>query len=516
MSLSASETPLAAIEPRLRTLLPASLYAQAWVDPSPATLGRVFEHLRSFQRNLQDYVPRHVAENLTRPGQVSYAWQEGTLMFTDLAGFTPLMEANAAQGQAGARALLSVLNAYFAEMIEIISKAGGNLLEFTGDALLALFPSGRSKSDTAQAIRAGLRMQRAMRRFTTIETPQGPLALGMRVGIHAGRVLTMLIGTPRRMEYALLDSAVQQAKHAEGSGIVGQVCLTEIAYQRVQNQFRFQPGKPGYQMVVDDLTDKQLGEYDLAPMTRRMSSSILLDRSITGLIASIEETVQKVEPLASFLPLPIVNLLVENPARHKLPPSFPHLTAMFVNLLGYANSVDQLQPQEEAGLVNSFSRAFALINAAVEARGGVLKNVTCHLAGSDIMIYFGAPTAHTDDSLRAAEAALAIREIVAELPQPLADNQPVQLSCQIGLAHGSVFTAEIGEPRGRREFNVLGDIVNTAARLMGRAGENQILATAPVFEELESSMVWEPLGVMPLKGKAEPIPIYSLLARKKG
>src|SRR5512136_713732 len=95
-------SPLETIEPRLRSLLPADLYAIAWVDPSPTTLERVFEHLRTLQRILYDYTPRRVSEGKVTPGKVQYEWQKGSLMFTDLAGFTKLMEANASRGRVGA------------------------------------------------------------------------------------------------------------------------------------------------------------------------------------------------------------------------------------------------------------------------------------------------------------------------------------------------------------------------------------------------------------------------------
>ncbi len=51
-----------------------------------------------------------------------------------------LLAARAAEGIAGAELLLKLLNQDFASMIEIVGKSGGNLLEFTGDALLVLFP----------------------------------------------------------------------------------------------------------------------------------------------------------------------------------------------------------------------------------------------------------------------------------------------------------------------------------------------------------------------------------------
>jgi len=501
----------AALEPRLRNLLPADLYAMAWIEPSSASLERVFEHLRTLQSILYDYMPRQVAESLPEPGEVRHSWQEGTLMFTDLAGFTPLMEANSAFGRAGARTVLKILNDYFGTMIEIIGKSGGNLLEFTGDAMLVQFPTNPRQNETAQAVRAGLRMQRAMSRFADLALPQGKHTLGMRIGIHSGRFFTAEIGTPFRMEHVLLGGAVTQTKRAEGAGKVGRVNLTLAAYERVRGLFRFEPNEQaGYMLAVDDLTARELGDFDFSTGGRRLSRALLMDRSVSGLLHEIDQVLLVLEPLASYLPRAVLNLLVENAARRQIPPDFPEPTIVFVNLVGLPESVDQVRPEEESDLAACFSRVFGLINAAVEARGGVLKKVTCHLSGSDMMIIFGAPNAHTDDALRAAQAALAIREVVTRLQPPVVGAKVVNVHCQIGIARGAVFSAEIGEPRGRREYNVLGDTVNTAARLMSKAGHNQILMTEAVYTEVKERMECEALGTIVLKGKAAPMPIYAL------
>lgn len=506
-----SISPLAQIESRLRTLLPADLYAAAWVDPTPDNLMRVFEHLRTLQRILYDYVPRQVAESLPQPGEVRHLWQTGTLMFTDLAGFTPLMEANAERGKEGARSLLSTLTSYFSEMIEITSKSGGNLLEFTGDAMLVQFPEDkRGGGDVARAIRAGLRMQRAMARFGNLVTDHGTFSLGMRVGIHSGRFFTADIGTPRRMEHVLLGSAVQRAKQAEGAGERGRVNVTTESFELVKDQFQFEPGKPGHMLVIDNLSTQQLGEFDISPTGRRLASAILFDRSTEALVDEIDRSITLAEPLASYIPAPILNLLVENAAKRGIPPDFSTPTVIFVNLIGLPEAVDVAKPEEEGGIVSSFSRVFSLINAAVEARGGVLKKVTYHLAGSDIMIFFGVPTARTNDTVRAAEAALAIRDVILSLQPPQVGGKDVTVSCQIGMTHGSVFAAEIGETRGRREFNILSDTVNTAARLMGKALGNRIFMSESVYRELKDQFSCGTVGAMPLKGKTERIPIYEL------
>ena len=513
MSAQSTPSPLAQIESRLRTLLPADLYATAWIDPSAATLTRVFEHLRTLYRILQDYAPQQVSAELPRPGQVRCAWKDSTLMFTDLAGFTPLMEASVAHGRVGAETLLNILNAYFAEMLEVVSKSGGNLLEFTGDATLIEFPADRRGRDTAQAVRAGLRMQRAMARFASIQTAQGNFSLKMRVGIHKGRFLTGDIGTPQRMEHVLLGRTVLQTKRTEGAGEANRVSLSEAAHKIVADEFRFEPGTPGQQLVVDDLTAEQLGEYEVRGAYRRTGRQILLDRTPEGILNEIVLMLTQVEPLASYLPMPILNLLVENAARRRIQPDFAEPTVVFVNLIGLAEVVDDLNPGEEENLIAHFAQALAMINAAVESRGGVLKKVTYHTAGSDIVIFFGVPNAHTDDPIRAAGAALAIREVITHLTPPIIRGRTGELSCQIGIAHGPVFAAEIGDPAGRREFNILGDTVNTAARLMGRAVGNRILMTDSVYQLIAPHFKCDPLGAMPLKGKIALVPIFALRER---
>ncbi|WP_377478985.1 MAG: adenylate/guanylate cyclase domain-containing protein [Microcoleus anatoxicus] len=262
------------------------------------------------------------------------------------------------------------------------------------------------------------------------------------------------------------------------------------------------------------LCQSYVAEYDITLTRRRMPSSVLLDRSISGLVSEIQEALNRVEPLASYIPKPILRLLVENANRRKIPPDFPEPTVMFVNLVGLPESIDKASPEEEVALILGCSRVFASIDAVVSAKAGVLQKVTAHLNGSDMLIYFGVPDAHRDDACRAASAALAIREMIATLHPPIIGSQAVKVSCQIGLSQGPVFAAEVGEPRGRREFNVLGDTVNTAARLMSKAGENEILIGERVCEAIGLEFNCEALGAVALKGKSALTPIFALHGSK--
>ncbi|WP_204102214.1 MULTISPECIES: adenylate/guanylate cyclase domain-containing protein [Spirulina sp. CCY15215] len=506
------------LKPKLHCLLPAQLYTTLATNPDADTLMGIFEHLRTLRSILQDYLPLQIATDPPTVGKVRYSWHKGTLLFTDLAGFTPLMEANMNRQQEGAEMLLGILQSYFEAMIEIVSKSGGDLLEFTGDAVLVEFRRDRAHTDLYRAIRAGLRMQRAMTEFENIDTPNGTLSLKMRVGIHPGTFLAADIGTPERMMRVLLGKDVQLAKKTEGAGQVRQVCLSAAASIRARSQFHLKTGKSPHHFVIDDLSDKQLGEYDLALKRRRRGRALLFDRQIAGITQEIENLRGQVETLASYLPKPILKLLVENTENRQIPPEFLNSTIMFVNLLGLSDAVDRLQPSEEEDFVKGCSHLFSQINAIVTAEGGIMRNPTYHLDSSDIVIYFGILNDRPDDAIGAIRAAYKIRKLIVNFPSFLVNKQLSFIACQIGCTRGQVFAAEIGASRGRREFNLLSDTVNTAARLMSYAAKNQILFNESVNLALSdrNSLCGTPfqsqfLGNVSLKGKAKKTRIYTIL-----
>ncbi len=505
-----------ALEPRLRALLSPDLYADFWVDPSLETLERCFNHLRTLRKILHDHVPQHVHENHDTPGNVHSGWMEGTLLFTDLAGFTPFMEAHAAAGDDGAAALLAILNRYFAAMIEIINNAGGTMLEFTGDAILAEFPRMDDTSDLLNAIRAGLRMQREMAAFQDIETPRGVFSLGMRVGVHRARYLTLDVGTPSRMEHVLLGDDVRQTKLAEGAGPVGLVCITEAAQRLLPPDiFEMEPAEtPGHWWVTQLQHHNDLGEYDLnatGGMSRRFKAPILIERTYQAISREIENLVRESEPLISYLPLRVVTMLVENADARQVPPNFPVSTVLFAKLLGIAEVVDALPHKQESVLANLFSRVFTRINAAVDQRDGILKKITFQASGSDMLIFFGVPSERRDDVERAVRTAIAIDDIVTDTPPLHIGDQTVNISVKMGLARGAVFAAEIGLPRGRREYSIIGDDVNIAARLMGRQDAGyRILVSQAVYQHTSELFDWAHVGSMMLKGKALEMPVYGL------
>ncbi len=539
-----------AIEPDLRNLLPAELYADLyvseWADQNPTTaddvasredgkkLKPIFEHLTALQKILSDYTSSLITEKRDENAKQHIIRRNGALMFTDLAGFTKLMEANAGKGKEGAENLLKVLNGYFTDIIEVISKSGGELLEFTGDALLVLFPAAKDATDldyekaVSKAVRAGLRMQKVMTKYKDMPTLDSTdtLTLMMRIGIHAGHFYSSDIGTPRRREHVLLGRNVQRAKLTESYGENGQVNLTPEAYQYVKDakkDFGFKENEKhaGFMLADGHLNEKDDYEIMAKSATRRLASTMLLDKSFQNTYDQIKNLLNAIKEFSAFIPNPILSLLIESAARRKILAEFPTPTIMFVNFIGLPEMIDK-GIYEEDSVIASFNEMFARLNAAVEKRGGMLKKVTYHLTGSDIVIYFGVPVTHANDPMRAASAALEIRDIIMKTKIPALkpgceaepDTDKPKIYCQIGINTGPTFVAEIGDPRGRREFNVLGDTVNTTARLMSKAKVNEIYISEAVMEQIEEKyecLLQEP---MKLKGKTKEIKVYELKSRK--
>ncbi|NJK72690.1 MAG: adenylate/guanylate cyclase domain-containing protein [Synechococcaceae cyanobacterium SM2_3_60] len=181
----------------------------------------------------------------------------------------------------------------------------------------------------------------------------------------------------------------------------------------------------------------------------------------------------------------------------EIPPDFPLATVLFINICNLEVPDNHASPEP----LNTLSLLFIIMNAIIESAGGLIQKVVCHTVGSSVLAYFGVLKGYTNDAERAITAALAIREATATI-------QPAHI--RMGLARGAVFAAEVGERRGRREFNILGDTVNTAARLMDFADVGQIVLTEAVARVSGQNQPPRPLGLCQLKGKTTPLPLFDL------
>ena len=112
----------------------------------------------------------------------------------------------------------------------------------------------------------------------------------------------------------------------------------------------------------------------------------------------------------------------------------------------------------------------------------------------------------------AALACLEIKEAVRSMQGTLQEKIGFSPDVSIGLNAGEVVYGPIGARRVNRfDFTVIGDVVNTASRLQALAGPGDIMITEEFAQFLVNEYVLLKQGPHQLKGKAEPMELYSIL-----
>jgi adenylate cyclase len=184
------------------------------------------------------------------------------------------------------------------------------------------------------------------------------------------------------------------------------------------------------------------------------------------------------------------------------------VAVLFSDIRGFTALSEEMKPDDVARLLSEY---FTVMVEVVFSHGGTLDK----FIGDAIMAQWGAPIAAPDDADRAMSAALAmIRELEALNAKwsaaggEKAGRPPLQIG--VGLNYGESFAGYIGSER-RLEYTVIGDAVNTASRLCSAAEGGEILLTQEMRAALTAPPPLKERGTMELKGKSQPIPVYSVM-----
>ncbi|MBN2797577.1 MAG: adenylate/guanylate cyclase domain-containing protein [Deltaproteobacteria bacterium] len=162
---------------------------------------------------------------LQRGGEV----REVTVLFLDIRGYSTLSEAMSPTE------VIGLLNEFFEVMARVLHEEKGTIIEFEGDAILAVFNAPAEVPDhAARAVRAGLGMLDAVEALNEHWERTGTSAFWkavglpsfrIRIGVHTGTVVAGRVGSEDRMKYAVIGDTVNLAARVEGLNKVVQSSL---------------------------------------------------------------------------------------------------------------------------------------------------------------------------------------------------------------------------------------------------------------------------------------------------
>ncbi|MEX0279785.1 MAG: adenylate/guanylate cyclase domain-containing protein [Arenibacterium sp.] len=142
----------------------------------------------------------------------------------DLRGFTTLTET------LGGKAIISLLNDYFALTVDIVEDHGGNVLKFMGDGMLAIFDLNQYPDARAKAIEAACALREAFVTANVAREADGLPVTGFTLALHAGDVLYGNIGGVNRLDFTVIGPAVNATARILGmSDPVGQNIVVSSA-----------------------------------------------------------------------------------------------------------------------------------------------------------------------------------------------------------------------------------------------------------------------------------------------
>ena len=204
----------------------------------------------------------------------------------------------------------------------------------------------------------------------------------------------------------------------------------------------------------------------------------------------------------TYLPRTLVRQLLKTRDPNLVAPREVESTVMFADIQGFTAASEASSPQETADLLN---RHFEILNRCIEAEGGTIDKYI----GDAVMAFWGAPQEQMDHAERASRAALAIRNALA--------TAGVDYRVKIALHTGPLIVGNIGAV-DRMNYTVIGDTVNTCARIENLAGslesdeQTRILVSDETKRRLGPSFNVEHAGKFPVRGRQEKVSVYNIHA----
>jgi adenylate cyclase len=195
------------------------------------------ERLRTLQRAIADreeqgeelsrLLPGGLAEKLRRDGRRIGETEEleVTVLMSDIRGYSGIAE------RTDPTTLAGQLNRHRAEMNRAIIAHGGTVMQFVGDAVMAVFGAPTPMSNHAErAVATAVLMHEAQERVNAEWAGQGLEPFGLGIGVSTGPVAAALLGSEERIEYSVVGDTVNLTQRLQQWGEPGETVLSEATF----------------------------------------------------------------------------------------------------------------------------------------------------------------------------------------------------------------------------------------------------------------------------------------------
>ena len=400
---------------------------------------------------------------------------KGAALFADISGFTPLTEAlaNELGARRGAEELTQTLNMVYTALVQSVHMYHGSVIGFAGDAITCWFEN----DDGLRAVSSALAMQSAMNDFRHIQTPGGQaVELAIKTAVAIGSVRRFLVGDAQiQVMDVLAGDTLSQMAAAEHMAERNEVVITAVVVEKLHQHLTLgatRHDEEGHTYhVVTDLD----APMTLPPWPRLPADALSIDQMRPWLLP----------PVYNQLSTGQETFLAE------LRPA--------VTIFLFFDGIDY-DGDDAAG--EKLDQYVSWVQNVLGKYEGYLLQLIMGDKGSYLYAAFGAPLAHGDDGARAVAAAWELREAT--------NLFDFIVQTKIGVSVGRLRAGAYGSAT-RQTYGVLGDAVNTAARLMQAAAPGQVLVSPTIVENTRKQFMYQGIGDLTLKGKAEPLAVSELL-----
>jgi class 3 adenylate cyclase len=206
--------------------------------------------------------------------------------------------------------------------------------------------------------------------------------------------------------------------------------------------------------------------------------------------------------LKRFFPAQIIDEIMEKGGAAKLRSRRKLVTVFFADLRGFTPFSEEVEPEE---VMSTLAEYHDVMGRRIAEHAGTLER----FAGDGFMVFFNDPVDQPDHVARAASMALDMRADVQHLRAGW-QRKGYAIDVGMGIHTGYATVGFIGY-EGRRDYAVIGNVTNLAARFSDAAEGGDVLVSASVRAELKNGMRSEPAGTLTLKGISRPQPVFRLL-----